>query len=66
MTLKGQVTGDGGSVCTKTVLVGSGFGCEVSVAHGGADGEFKHRFRHLKIFPAESEVVIDGLREGIG
>ena len=65
MALTGQVTGDDWSVCAHSVPVDGGFCCEVHVAHGGAAGEFKHQFRHSKIFSLEWETILDGLREGV-
>ncbi|WP_158938049.1 UDP-glucose 4-epimerase [Burkholderia sp. S171] len=65
MALTGQVTGDGWSVSTNSMPADGGFCCEVYVAHGGAAGEFKHQFRHSKIFAREWETVLDGLREGV-
>jgi hypothetical protein len=65
MALTGQVTGDGWSVSTNSIPAGNGFCREVHVAHGGAAGEFKHQFRHSKIFAREWETVLDGLREGV-
>ena len=64
MALTGQVTGDDWSVSTNSIPVDGGFCCEVHVAHGGAAGEFKHQFRHSKIFATECDSVLDGLREG--
>jgi len=65
MALKGQVTGDDWSVFTQGIPVGDSFCCEVHVAHSVPAGEFKHQFRHSKIFARESEAVLDGLREGV-
>jgi hypothetical protein len=65
MALTGQVTGDDWSVSTNSIPADGGFCCEVHVAHGGAAGEFKHQFRHSKIFTSECETVLDGLREGV-
>jgi hypothetical protein len=65
MALTGQVTGDGWSVSTHSVPVDGGYCCEVHVAHDGAEGEFKHHFRHSKVFSSEWETVLDGLREGV-
>jgi hypothetical protein len=64
MALTGQVTGDDWTVSASSIPVDGGFCCEVHVAHGGAAGEFKHQFRHSKIFAREWETVLDGLREG--
>lgn len=65
MALAGQVTGDDWTVSTHSIPVDGSFCCEVHVAHGGAAGEFKHQFRHSKIFTTECEAVLDGLREGV-
>ncbi|WP_438392392.1 UDP-glucose 4-epimerase [Caballeronia sp. DA-9] len=65
MTLKGQVSGEGWSVSVDTVTIADGFSCDVQVEHGGASGEFKHRFRHWQTFKSEREAVLDGLREGM-
>jgi hypothetical protein len=65
MALTGQVTGDDWSVSTNSIPVDGGFCCEVHVAHGGAEGEFKHQFRHSTVFGTECETVLDGLREGV-
>ncbi|SOE94253.1 hypothetical protein SAMN05414139_07068 [Burkholderia sp. D7] len=65
MALTGQVSGDDWTVSTYSIPVEGGFCCDVHVAHGGAAGEFRHRFRHAKIFATECETVLDGLREGV-
>jgi len=65
MTLKGQVTSDSWNVTTDTYPVGGGFSCEIHVGHTGSGEEFKHQFRHSKIFTTEREAVLDGLREGM-
>ncbi|SOE97315.1 hypothetical protein SAMN05414139_10421 [Burkholderia sp. D7] len=65
MTLKGQVTSDSWNVTTGTFPADGGFGCEIHVGHAGAGEEFKHQFRHSKIFATEREAVLDGLREGM-
>ena len=65
MALTGQVTGDNWSVSTQGIPVDDSFCCEVHVAHSGPAGEFKHQFRHSKIFAREWEAVLDGLREGV-
>jgi hypothetical protein len=65
MTLKGQVTGNDWTVFTDTFPADGGFGCEIHVGHTGSAGEFKHRFRHAKIFATEREAILDGLREGM-
>jgi hypothetical protein len=65
MALTGQATGDDWSVFTQGIPVDGSFCCEVHVSHGGAAGEFKHQFRHSKIFAREWEAILDGLREGV-
>ncbi len=65
MTLKGQVTSDSWNVSTDTFPADGGFGCEIHVAHALSGEEFKHQFRHSKIFATEREAVLDGLREGM-
>jgi hypothetical protein len=50
---------------TETFSADDGFDYEIYVGHAGPDEEFKHQFRHAKVFAIEREAVLDGLREGI-